>query len=54
MSAPLDPGPVFQRLGRRIAELEVENAQLDAMVQQLAAQVADDDSPTSGARPEGA
>lgn len=50
MSAPLDPGPVFQRLGRRIAELEVENAQLDAMVQQLAAQVSDQGSPTEEAR----
>lgn len=35
---PLDPGRVTQRLGMRIAQLEVTNAELEALCQQLAEQ----------------
>ena len=34
----VDANRVISRLGQRIAQLEVENAQLDALVQQLAAE----------------
>lgn len=35
---PIDPGRVTQRLGMRIAQLEVTNAELEALCQQLAEQ----------------
>lgn len=36
----LDASRVIERLGRRIGELEIENAKLDALVHQLAAKAA--------------
>lgn len=37
---PIDAGRVIDLLGQRIGELEVENAKLNALVQQLASQQA--------------
>lgn len=34
----VDPVRVIKRLGQRIAELEIENAQQDALIQQLVAE----------------
>lgn len=35
--AQIDASRVIERLGQRIAQLEIENAKLEALVQQLAA-----------------
>lgn len=34
----IDPTRVINRLGQRIAELEIDNAQKDAIIQQLVAE----------------